>query len=43
MKRLEKMKKNLMTLKKKLSELKKLLSAQGLYVLLLRFSFGVCF
>jgi hypothetical protein len=37
------MKKNPMMPEKKLSEPKRLLSAQGVYVLLLNFSFGVCF
>jgi hypothetical protein len=38
---IRKMKKNLTTLKRRLKELKKLLSMQGLYVLLLRFSFVI--
>jgi hypothetical protein len=40
---IKKMKKNPMMPEKKLSELKKLPSAEGVYVLLLNFSFGVCF
>jgi hypothetical protein len=37
------MKKNPMMPEKKPSEPKRLLSAQGIYVLLLNLSFGVCF
>jgi hypothetical protein len=37
------MKKNLMMREKKPSESKRMLSAQGVYVLLLNLSFGVCF
>jgi hypothetical protein len=40
---LKRMKNNLTTLKKKPNKLKKLLSMQGLYVPLLRFSFGIRF